>query len=79
MRTGRPSGWRDALREGFVYQGDPSRHRNGEARGTPSADLPPTAFVLFLQNHDQIGNRAFGDRLAARASRRKRSKPRSRC
>jgi maltooligosyltrehalose trehalohydrolase len=54
-----------ALAEGFVYQGEPSRHRQGEARGTPSADLPPTAFVLFLQNHDQIGNRAFGDRLAA--------------
>ena len=54
-----------SLREGFVYQGNPSRHRNGEARGTPSADLPPTAFVLFLQNHDQIGNRAFGDRLTA--------------
>jgi len=54
-----------SLREGFVYQGDSSRHRNGEARGTPSADLPPTAFVLFLQNHDQIGNRAFGDRLTA--------------
>jgi maltooligosyltrehalose trehalohydrolase len=53
------------LREGFVYQGDPSAHRNGEPRGTPSADLPPTAFVLFLQNHDQIGNRAFGDRLTA--------------
>jgi maltooligosyltrehalose trehalohydrolase len=29
----------------------------------PSAHLPPTAFVLFLQNHDQIGNRAFGERL----------------
>ena len=42
-------------------------HRNGEPRGTPSADLPPTAFVLFLQNHDQIGNRAFGDRLTALA------------
>jgi maltooligosyltrehalose trehalohydrolase len=54
-----------ALAEGFVYQGEPSRHRKGEPRGTPSADLPPTAFVLFLQNHDQIGNRAFGDRLAA--------------
>ena len=53
------------LAEGFVYQGDPSAHRNGEPRGTPSADLPPTAFVLFLQNHDQIGNRAFGDRLTA--------------
>ena len=47
-----------ALAEGFVYQGDPSPYRKGEKRGTPSADLPPTAFVLFLQNHDQIGNRA---------------------
>ena len=53
------------LAGGFVYQGEPSRHRDGVPRGTPSHDLPPTAFVLFLQNHDQIGNRAFGDRLAA--------------
>ena len=56
------------LAEGFVYQGDPSAHRKGEARGTPSSDLPPTAFVLFLQNHDQTGNRAFGDRLTASVS-----------
>lgn len=54
-----------ALSEGFVYQGDPSAYRNGEPRGTPSTDLPPTSFVLFLQNHDQIGNRPFGDRLAS--------------
>jgi len=53
------------LAEGFVYQGEPSAHRNGERRGTPSHDLRPTSFVLFLQNHDQIGNRAFGDRLTA--------------
>jgi maltooligosyltrehalose trehalohydrolase len=52
-----------ALKEGFVYQGAPSRYRGGKSRGTPSADLPPTAFVLFLQNHDQVGNRAFGERL----------------
>jgi maltooligosyltrehalose trehalohydrolase len=51
-----------ALAEGFVYQGEPSQHR-GAARGAPSADLRPTAFVSFLQNHDQIGNRAFGERL----------------
>ena len=56
-----------ALSEGFVYQGEPSAHRNGEPRGTPSTDLPPAAFVLFIQNHDQIGNRAFGERLSALA------------
>lgn len=55
------------LAEGFVYQGEASRHRGGKPRGSPSADLPPTAFVLFLQNHDQIGNRAFGDRLTTLA------------
>ncbi|MFA4913225.1 MAG: malto-oligosyltrehalose trehalohydrolase [Burkholderiaceae bacterium] len=51
------------LAEGFVYQGDPSPFHDGELRGEISAHLPPTAFVLFLQNHDQIGNRAFGERL----------------
>ena len=50
------------LRDGFVYQGELMGHL-GEPRGTPSGHLPPTAFVSFLQNHDQIGNRAFGDRL----------------
>jgi maltooligosyltrehalose trehalohydrolase len=53
-----------ALAEGFVYQGEPSPFRGGAARGEPSVHLPPTAFVAFLQNHDQIGNRALGDRLA---------------
>jgi maltooligosyltrehalose trehalohydrolase len=52
-----------ALSEGFVFQGEPSLHREGGTRGSPSADLPPYAFVSFLQNHDQIGNRAFGERL----------------
>jgi maltooligosyltrehalose trehalohydrolase len=55
------------LKEGFIYQGEPSPHRGGKSRGTPSVDLPPTAFVLFLQNHDQVGNRAFGERLTALA------------
>jgi maltooligosyltrehalose trehalohydrolase len=56
-----------ALAEGFVYQGEPSGYRGGKPRGTSSAGLPPRTFVLFLQNHDQIGNRPFGDRLTTLA------------
>ncbi|MFU8895157.1 MAG: malto-oligosyltrehalose trehalohydrolase, partial [Gammaproteobacteria bacterium] len=52
-----------ALAEGFVYQGEPSAHRDGQLRGEPTGGLPPTAFVSFLQNHDQVGNRAFGERI----------------
>jgi maltooligosyltrehalose trehalohydrolase len=58
------------LVEGFAYQGEPSRYRNGEARGESTKGLPPTAFVSFLQNHDQIGNRAFGERISQIADRR---------
>jgi maltooligosyltrehalose trehalohydrolase len=54
-----------ALAEGFIFQGEPSRHEQGRRRGESSTDLPLTAFVSFLQNHDQIGNRAFGERLGA--------------
>jgi len=50
------------LAEGFAYQGEHSPYR-GRPRGEPSADVALTAFVSFLQNHDQIGNRAFGERL----------------
>jgi len=55
------------LSEGFAYQGESSAHRGGANRGETSAGLPPTAFVNFLQNHDQIGNRAMGERLTALA------------
>ena len=51
-----------ALAEGFAYQGEHSSFRDA-ARGESSAHLPPLAFINFLQNHDQIGNRAFGERL----------------
>ena len=51
------------LAEGFAYQGEASSFRRGELRGEPSRDLPPTCFVSFLQNHDQVGNRAFGERI----------------
>ena len=56
-----------ALAEGFAFQGEPSEHRDGAPRGEPSRSLPATAFVDFLQNHDQIGNRALGERLSALA------------
>lgn len=49
------------LSQGFVFQGHTNRH--GESRGEPSGHLPPSAFILFLQNHDQVGNRALGERL----------------
>jgi malto-oligosyltrehalose trehalohydrolase len=52
-----------SLGSGFVYQGEASAHRGGQLRGEPSGALSPAAFVNFLQNHDQIGNRALGDRL----------------
>jgi maltooligosyltrehalose trehalohydrolase len=51
------------LASGFAYQGESSLHRGGALRGEPSGELAPTAFINFLQNHDQIGNRALGDRL----------------
>lgn len=55
------------LTEGFAYQGEISAYRQGTVRGEPSAHLPLSAFVDFLQNHDQIGNRALGDRLTVLA------------
>lgn len=55
-----------ALAEGFAFQGE--KTANGNRRGSPSGHLPPTAFIDFLQNHDQVGNRAFGERLRDLAS-----------
>ncbi|WP_119066017.1 malto-oligosyltrehalose trehalohydrolase [Rubrobacter indicoceani] len=55
------------LAEGFAFQGDPSQHR-GNARGEPSGHLSPLRFVSLLQNHDQVGNRAFGDRISESVS-----------
>jgi maltooligosyltrehalose trehalohydrolase len=51
-----------SLAEGFAYQGEHSMFRD-RPRGELSGHLPPTAFVGFLQNHDIVGNRAFGDRI----------------
>ena len=57
-RRRRPDSWRAAWPRASSIRASPRAYRDGEPRGTPSGDLPPTAFVLFLQNHDQIGNRA---------------------
>jgi len=57
-----------ALAEGFVFQGQVSPFHDGRPRGEPSAHLPGGAFVSFLQTHDQVGNRAFGERLHALAT-----------
>ena len=90
LLTGETAGYygdyRDAARhvvrvlaEGFAYQGEPSPHRR-EARGEPTTNLPATAFVNFLQNHDQIGNRALGERLTHwRSPRRSKRRSPSRC
>ena len=53
------------LGEGFVFQGEADRR--GHVRGQPSGHLSPTCFVMFLQNHDQVGNRALGERLVSLA------------
>ncbi|MCU1308753.1 MAG: 1,4-alpha-glucan branching protein [Acidobacteriaceae bacterium] len=53
------------LGEGYAYQGEPSAFRDGASRGEPSRELPATCFVSFLQNHDQIGNRALGERIVS--------------
>ncbi|WP_213769467.1 malto-oligosyltrehalose trehalohydrolase [Bradyrhizobium sp. dw_78] len=59
-----------ALGSGFVYQSETSEHRGGRKRGEPSGQLSPNAFINFLQNHDQIGNRPLGDRLESLADAR---------
>lgn len=56
------------LAEGFAYQGEPFKTLDNHPRGEPSAHLPPSAFVTFLQNHDQVGNRALGERLSVLAA-----------
>lgn len=57
------------LREGFAFQGEYAEHIDRE-RGTPCAHLASNSFVSFLQNHDQTGNRALGERLINLANER---------
>lgn len=57
-----------ALAEGFAYQGEASTCGGGAPRGTASSQLPPLAFVNALQTHDQVGNRAQGERIGRLAA-----------
>ena len=52
-----------SLAEGYSYQGEHSTYWGDKSRGEPSNHLPPEAFINFIQNHDQVGNRAFGERI----------------
>jgi maltooligosyltrehalose trehalohydrolase len=51
-----------ALRAGWLFTGQRSAYA-GRPRGTVPDGIPPARFVIFNQNHDQVGNRAFGERL----------------
>jgi maltooligosyltrehalose trehalohydrolase len=58
------AGIAEAIRQGWLYRGQPYPV-HGRPRGRDAGDLPAEAFVYCIQNHDQIGNRALGDRLNA--------------
>ena len=62
---GRPEQIVRALNEGFVFQGEPFQFWEGRQRGTSSREMPAQAHVICIQNHDQVGNRARGERLTA--------------
>jgi maltooligosyltrehalose trehalohydrolase len=62
MDYGQLEAWAKALRQGFVYDGCYSKFRKRNHGASP-AGLPATAFLVYLQTHDQVGNRAQGDRF----------------
>jgi len=51
------------LKNGWSYGGEYSRYRRRK-HGNPPPKTKPSRFVVFTQNHDQVGNRAFGERLS---------------
>jgi maltooligosyltrehalose trehalohydrolase len=61
---GSPKQLAKAYSDGFVYDGVYSEFR-GRLHGTPTRDVPPERFVVCVQNHDQVGNRAQGERLSS--------------
>jgi maltooligosyltrehalose trehalohydrolase len=60
-----------ALADGFVHDGEADGESDGHTRGEPGSRLPPDSFITYVQNHDQIGNRADCKRLPDRTSAQK--------
>jgi maltooligosyltrehalose trehalohydrolase len=60
---GHPQEFIAAVKWGYLYQGQRYIWQKGKRRGTPALDLPATAFVNYIQNHDQIANYAHGQRV----------------
>jgi maltooligosyltrehalose trehalohydrolase len=65
---GSPQEFISAAKWGYLFQGQ-RYHWQKNRRGTPGLELPPTAFVNFIQNHDQIANSGLGLRASALTSR----------
>src|SRR5438093_324087 len=64
---GSPQEFVSAAKYGYLFQGQPYSWQDAP-RGYPGLDLPPQAFIAFLENHDQISNFALGDRLRTQTS-----------
>lgn len=62
-----PQEFISAVKYGYLFQGQYYKWQK-KRRGTPAFDLPPEAFVAFLENHDQVANAGFGKRSYADAS-----------
>jgi maltooligosyltrehalose trehalohydrolase len=57
-----------ALVDGFIHDREEGPKSDGRTRGGPASKLPPDCFITYVENHDQIGNRADGKRLSSRIS-----------
>ncbi len=60
---GRAGDLAKSLREGYTYTGERSLYRQ-RRHGSPTQGIPAERFVVFAQNHDQVGNRMLGERLS---------------
>jgi maltooligosyltrehalose trehalohydrolase len=64
---GAPQEFISAAKYGYLYQGQPYSWQEAP-RGSPTFGIPPEAFVAFIENHDQVANTAFGERVRFQTS-----------